>query len=103
MDVPIAIKYFLELHYPVAFGSGFTKINNTDDERTHKYQFDAAGGMPRHAPDCWCGWNKKEESSVKGPEPKNNDGRDKCYWCGGKTVTKPLATSFYQICERCGQ
>lgn len=34
----------------------------------------------------------------KGPEPKNNDGRTSCYWCGAKTKNVPSAFSSYDIC-----
>lgn len=34
-------------------------------------------------------------------EPKNNDGRDFCFWCGIRTEKKQLFNSFYNICPKC--
>jgi hypothetical protein len=35
-------------------------------------------------------------------EPKNNDGREECYWGHGRTVRKPgLTNTFYNICPTC--
>lgn len=36
-------------------------------------------------------------------EPKNNDGRSRCYWCGEPTKTVFGFTSTYSICENCGK
>lgn len=36
-------------------------------------------------------------------EPKNNDGRSTCYWCGSPTKQVPSITSFYTICSKCGK
>ena len=37
------------------------------------------------------------------PEPKNNDNRTSCYWCGGTIKETPGFTSTYYICEECGK
>lgn len=36
-------------------------------------------------------------------EPKNNDGRSTCFWCGGKTENKQGFTNSYDICPKCGK
>ena len=35
--------------------------------------------------------------------PRNNDGREKCFWCGGPTKKIELATSSGNVCSRCGR
>lgn len=38
------------------------------------------------------------------PEPKNNDGRERCFWCGAPT--RAVASGFaanYDICTECGK
>jgi hypothetical protein len=42
--------------------------------------------------------DKKDKS-----EPKNNDGRDECYWCRPtqKTQKKPRLNGYYDICPQC--
>jgi hypothetical protein len=39
----------------------------------------------------------------KEPEPRNNDGRQNCYWCGAPTRKFELATSSGRICTACGR
>lgn len=34
-------------------------------------------------------------------EPKNNQGRESCYWCGNKTEKVSGIMSFYNVCPRC--
>ena len=34
-------------------------------------------------------------------EPKNNEGRKTCYWCGEKTVKKLGFMSYYDMCPKC--
>lgn len=36
-------------------------------------------------------------------EPKNNDGRTRCYWCGEPTKTVMGFIFTYSICENCGK
>jgi hypothetical protein len=47
--------------------------------------------------DCKCD-NKEKET-----EPKNNDGRDECYWCWPREKTEkiPGLNRIYNICPRC--
>ncbi|MFA5048261.1 MAG: hypothetical protein WC516_04535 [Patescibacteria group bacterium] len=36
-------------------------------------------------------------------EPRNNDGRSNCYWCGGKTKNVSSINEVYQIFSICGK
>ena len=37
-------------------------------------------------------------------EPRNNDGRKRCYWCRGKLKQVPgFAMDVYDICTKCGR
>ena len=38
-----------------------------------------------------------------GVEPKNNDGRKKCFWCSAETKTVSGILNNYQICDCCGR
>jgi len=52
----------------------------------------------RCKPDC--------NNECKGPEPKNNDGRETCYWCGAQTKNVPgISMGSYDICtnKECGK
>lgn len=40
---------------------------------------------------------------VIGLEPKNNDGRDTCFWCGAPTKEIELAMSSGHVCTVCGR
>lgn len=62
--------------------------------RTHEFIADDMGSFI-HSPNCWC-LKEKEE-------PKDNDGREECFWCGTKTVKKCLLTSSYDECPNCGK
>jgi len=33
-------------------------------------------------------------------EPKNNDGRAECWWCGARTEKRPGFTVIYDICPK---
>ena len=35
--------------------------------------------------------------------PKNNDGRDSCYWCGKKVESRLLLNNYADICVSCGR
>ena len=41
----------------------------------------------------------KTDSNVQ----KNNDGREECYWCSGKTKQISTGFSYYNICSVCGK
>jgi len=47
--------------------------------------------------------NSAAAAAVADPEPKNNDGRDKCFWCGMPTKKVPTMISNYDICSKCGR
>ena len=34
---------------------------------------------------------------------KNNDGRETCIWCEGKTKKVNTGFSFYDVCVKCGK
>lgn len=71
--------------------------------RTHKWEMDKDGNI-EHSDSCWCLCGPLPEEKVnKEEEPKNNDGRKTCFWCGKATVRKELFTSYYEICEGCGK
>jgi hypothetical protein len=36
-------------------------------------------------------------------EPKNNDGRKYCFWCGGLTKLFPGFCNTYNLCANCGK
>jgi len=36
-------------------------------------------------------------------EPKNNDGRERCYWCGAPTKSMMMFTSIGDVCTECGE
>jgi hypothetical protein len=38
---------------------------------------------------------------VIGEEPKNNDGRDTCFWCGAPT--REFGMNFGRVCTDCGR
>jgi hypothetical protein len=41
---------------------------------------------------------------LSGPEPRNNDGRKRCYWCGGKTKhDRGFHLDWYDVCTQCGR
>ena len=41
---------------------------------------------------------------LDGPEPRNNDGRKRCYWCGGKTKhDRGFHLDWYDVCTQCGR
>jgi len=46
-----------------------------------------------------------QEISTQEPklEPKNNDGRAECFWCGAMTKRVLGITSMYDICTKCGR
>lgn len=52
---------------------------------------------------CGGSCNTKDscDKDAKCCEPKNNDGRDKCYWCGKATVKIDSGFSFYDFCKKC--
>lgn len=52
---------------------------------------------------CSSSCDKDCDSDKKCCEPKNNDGRDKCYWCGKTTKKIDAGFSFYNYCEKCGK
>ena len=35
------------------------------------------------------------------PEPHNNDGRRRCWWCRAQTAKKQGFTGVYDICPKC--
>jgi hypothetical protein len=37
------------------------------------------------------------------PEPKNNDGRDRCFWCNVATKRIEGFSNVYNICPKCGK
>ncbi len=37
------------------------------------------------------------------PEPNNNDGRDKCFWCSSPTKKSQGFNKMYDICINCGK
>lgn len=40
----------------------------------------------------------------KGPEPRNNDGRKRCYWCRGKVKrSQGFHLDWYDVCTQCGR
>ncbi len=43
------------------------------------------------------------ESHCTEADPKNNDGRDSCYWCKGETMRVEMLTSRATICTQCGR
>jgi hypothetical protein len=36
-------------------------------------------------------------------EPKNNDGRQSCFWCGAPTKKRQGFSAMYDICSACGK
>lgn len=44
---------------------------------------------------------RQEPELESGSEPKNNDGRENCFWCGAPTKTIELAFSTGNICTQC--
>lgn len=36
-------------------------------------------------------------------EPRNNDGRTTCFWCGAPTSSVPGIFANYDVCTRCGK
>jgi hypothetical protein len=36
-------------------------------------------------------------------EPKNNDGRESCFWCGGKLKDSQGFLNTYKVCVSCGK
>jgi len=36
-------------------------------------------------------------------EPKNNDGRSECFWCGTSTKNVEMLFSTIQVCSKCGK
>lgn len=72
-----------------------------DPEKTHLFATDENGDIWHHE-NCWCGAGMNYLGSFSGgKEPKNNDGREKCYWCGEPTETRPLAVGTYEWCDAC--
>jgi hypothetical protein len=39
----------------------------------------------------------------KRTEPRNNDGRRYCWWCGSPTKRVPGVIDVYDICTECGK
>lgn len=35
------------------------------------------------------------------PEPKTNEGREECFWCGKRTAKKLLLYSATDFCDNC--
>jgi len=54
-------------------------------------------------------WNRQDDGAyakyrfklIPAQEPKNNDGREECFWCGGKTDTRQGFSSTWNICPKC--
>lgn len=44
---------------------------------------------------------EKDHNCEKNCEPKNNDGRDTCYWCGAKTKLVDTGMRGFHYCEKC--
>lgn len=54
---------------------------------------------------CSCEPSKCANScdSVGSDEPKNNDGRDSCYWCRGPVKQVMGLNESYGVCCECGR
>jgi hypothetical protein len=90
-------------HFGVKVGSTITVFNQYNSflgvyraDNTHWIQVSANIGCedPRQQPAL---------PKVGLEEPKNNDGRDKCYWCGGMVKRVQGFSSAYDVCEVCGK
>jgi len=44
-------------------------------------------------------WTQTEDSI---PEPRNNDGRQECFWCSGMKTSK-RGGGMYDVCSKCGR
>lgn len=40
---------------------------------------------------------------IGGEEPKNNDNRETCYWCGASTKKILLFNDYANVCSKCGR
>jgi hypothetical protein len=45
--------------------------------------------------------NNLNDCTIKTEEPKNNDGRSDCYWCGEATKSIEFPLHWAQICPKC--
>lgn len=55
-------------------------------------------------PPDWTKYQGQQMGCDIADEPKNNDGRDSCFWCGSPTKRVPggMPSSFYDICTKKG-
>lgn len=79
------------------FSTSTNMIFSDPFEQTHQWEIDYGSGNFKHSDNCWCMVKKQKLSEA----PKDNDGRDICFWCGKKTVQKQLFVSQYDFCEWC--
>jgi hypothetical protein len=47
------------------------------------------------------GGGRREKSRTPAVEPRNNDGRDDCYWCAGALRRMPGLSGHYDYCDKC--
>lgn len=69
------------------------------------FGFSILGGTKKYP--AFALYSGVEESVSKNNDgnfvPKNNDGRDVCYWCGAPCKQVRGVTNIYSICTKCGK
>jgi len=84
-------------HVEIKLNSKVTRAHADDD---HNALFRAWDEAPWDCPHVVM---LGQADGADEPEPRNNDGRDACFWCGAPTREIELATSSGNICTQCGR
>jgi hypothetical protein len=83
-----------------------------DDEQITEELYPCSGGKSVGGKPCngTCPGSKEEKDCNEGcscsgncnePEPKDNNSREHCFWCGKRTIEKDGFTLKYDYCEEC--
>lgn len=92
MSSPTAIMKAVRAEYKRVYMANFGHSPWPDDEDTFVIEDITEDDEPE--------WPKFAVSKGLQNEPKNNDGRTHCYWCGDKTE-KRGSMGEYDLCPKC--
>ena len=94
-------KYDVDKEWENIFDDGMIRINEEQESISNCSECEEE--YPK-AKDTGCRMQGHPRCTCNEEEPKNNDGKSACWWCG--SPTKKVSTGFvreFDICTKCGR